>query len=264
MAETARQIAGNLEEVGARITAFLKDSQRGEEISVFTRSLLDLGEVAIFGGMVRDFARAGARAFASDVDLVIDADSEQVGAFLSRLGARKNRFGGYRIRGRHLEFDVWALKDTWAVREGHVDASRLEDLVATTFFDWDAVIYNIGSGSVHAGVNYLNNIRNGIIDINLAPNPNALGALVRTIRALAVWNGLLSPSLANFLLRGLMDHSPSDVEGAQRSAFGRVILGSSGIKEVRQALGERNACGGVVGFDDLRLMNRHVMAHSAL
>jgi predicted nucleotidyltransferase len=249
MAETIQQTASDLREVGSRIAAFLDRSRPGEEIRTFAQRLLDLGEVAIFGGMVRDFARAGAHAFASDVDLVVDADSESVADLLVELGAHRNRFGGYRIRGRHLEFDVWALKDTWAVRERHVEASCLEGLIATTFFDWDAAIYKLTSGNVHAKLNYLNNIQNRIIDINLAPNPNVLGAIVRTIRALTVWEGLLAPPLANFLLSGLSEYSPSDVEHAQRSAFGRVFLASHGIKKARRALGKNYAHGGPIGLD---------------
>jgi predicted nucleotidyltransferase len=80
----------------------------------------DVGDVAIFGGMLRGVAIGGPRSFASDVDVVVNADDEAIASCLSSTEHTRNKFGGYRIwYGKHA-FDVWNLRSTWAFRAGYV------------------------------------------------------------------------------------------------------------------------------------------------
>ena len=84
--------------------------------SFLERELRPLGDAAVMGGLVRDFARGGREAFASDVDIVIDARAGAVSDLAGRLSAQANRFGGFGCRVGPWRVDFWALETTWAVR----------------------------------------------------------------------------------------------------------------------------------------------------
>jgi hypothetical protein len=100
---------------------------------------------------------------------------------------------------RHVKFDVWALHDTRAIKEGLVGASGLPDLTKTTFFDGDAAVYIPTESVLHCSVDYFNRIHSGVVIINLEENPNPLGAIARTLRLLVDWEVGLSRRLADFL-----------------------------------------------------------------
>lgn len=189
-------------ELGRRMRAFLADEARGgDEIADLIGHLGQAGEVAIFGGMPRDIAWGGADAFGSDVDLVVDTAPGRLAELLRDGRAVRNRFGGYRIAGRRHSYDVWALPSTWAVRTGHVRATRLADLVHTTFFDRDAVLYLCGCHRVHHGPRFAAWLGHCTVDINLEEDPNPRGTALRALRILLEPGQAVGPRLADYLRR---------------------------------------------------------------
>ena len=196
-------------ELCRRMQAFLADEARGgPEIADLIGHLGQVGEVAIFGGMARDLARGGAAAFASDVDLVVHAPPARLAELMRDGAAVRNRFGGYRIAGRRHTYDVWALPSTWAVRSGHVQAAHLADLVHTTFFDCDAVVYLCGSRQVHHGPRFTAWLRDAVVDTNLEENPNPRGVVVRALRILEHQQAV-GPGLERYLRRMAKGHAGS-------------------------------------------------------
>ena len=169
---------------------------------VFLRRVLEdrfttFNRIAVIGGLVRDFAREGRAAFRSDVDLVIDAPADRVAALAAELGATSNRFGGFGCKQGPWKIDFWALETTWARR--HVSVQSLEDIVACTFFDWDAIAYDLKGRRLICADNYLGRIRKRTLDINLLPNPSPMGNLVRAVRRLVLWKLQAGPSLQGFI-----------------------------------------------------------------
>ena len=81
----------------------------------------------------------------------------------------------------------WALETTWAARHAGVSVTRLEDVIRCTFFDWDAVAYDLRARRLICSRDYLGRIRQGTLDINLRPTPSPEGNLLRWIRRLVVW-----------------------------------------------------------------------------
>jgi len=174
----------------------------------FLRRLLDehfaeFDRVAVIGGLVRDFAYEGRSSFHSDIDLVIDAPQERIAQLATILNATPNRFGGFCSKQGHWKIDFWALETTWARK--HVPIESLEDIVSCTFFDWDAVAYDLKKRKLICAKNYLSQIRNRTLDINLLPNPSPLGNLVRAVRRLMIWKVQPGPRLRQFIHEHLDD-----------------------------------------------------------
>ncbi len=157
--------------------------------------------LAVVGGLVRDFAYGGRSSFRSDVDLVIDAPKERIAEIASSLDATPNRFGGFGCKQGPWKIDFWALETTWARK--HVTLNSLEDIVSSTFFDWDAVAYDLKEKKLICSEDYLSRIRSRTLDINLLPNPSPLGNLVRAVRRLMIWRIEAGPRLQNFIERHL-------------------------------------------------------------
>lgn len=195
-------IADSVAMIERRLSAFIweDNSRRCVSLRTVLAIFTDRFEnVAIIGGMVRDFARVGAPGFHSDVDLVIDAPSAEVADFAAAHGARVNAFGGFSLIAEGWEVDFWPLESTWALREGHVELERLEDVVRSTFFDHDAIIYDIGRRRVICDEGYVARQPMNILEINLMPNPSIQGNLYRATRRIIGWELTAGPKLRAFI-----------------------------------------------------------------
>lgn len=157
---------------------------------------LPLAEVYLFGGIIRDLALFGRKGFSSDVDLVVDGKLDGIEDFLYKHGAKKNKFGGYRLEvGRDTEtksfskcweVDIWEAKNTWAIKQGHVSYVDITSLLQTTITNWDSVLMDWRTKEVITSENYFDDIKELYLDIILANNPNKLGMAVRVFRYLTI------------------------------------------------------------------------------
>ena len=173
--------------------------------------------VAVLGGAVRDFAREGRSGFRSDVDLVIDGPDEEVARLAKHLRATPNRFGGYGCKEGPWKIDFWALAATWG--RHHVPVQKLEDVVSCTFFDWDAVAYDLWEKKLICTDGYLERIRQRTLDINLRPNPSPMGNLVRAIRRLVLWQVRPGPGLKGFIDEHLDEDALRFVQAKEKELF---------------------------------------------
>lgn len=208
---TSITVPDNTEELEARLKAFMRSD---EPSAMALKQLLDgpfilFDRLAIIGGMVRDFARCGT--FASDIDIVIEASSEDVATVADLIGASRNAFGGWRITLDGSDFDFWALETTWVVRNGIVEASHVEDVIKTTFFDHDAVVFDLRSERVICEEDYLLGLRQRRIEINVRTSPIVDGNLYRAVTRVLRWDLTPGPRLSEFIEVNLDEH-----------AFGRI------------------------------------------
>lgn len=151
----------------------------------FLSSAMPHGEVYLFGGVLRDLALFGRRGFHSDVDIVVEGSWSELERFLDRLGARKNKFGGYRLFAGDWPIDVWNAEDTWAVRQGLVRYDGVSSLVKTTVLNWDSILMNWRTGAFICSPEYLNDLQERSLDVVLIDNPNPIGMAVRVLRHLS-------------------------------------------------------------------------------
>ncbi|BBD37209.1 hypothetical protein Amn_20890 [Aminobacter sp. Y103A] len=208
------------------IADFIRGSQ-GAEIGALVDMVGKVGDSAILGGLPRDFAREGRSAFSSDVDVVVEASPDALHALLASLGGRRNRFGGYRLTYGRFDFDVWALQSTWAVSHGHVAVHSLKDLVKTTFFDCDSVLFHCRTHEITRSDNFWTSIEHRIVDINLEANPHYIGTLARTLRILLDWRQDLGPKLTKYLAEGMARNSDEIVDYVARNGLGRRLAAGS-------------------------------------
>ena len=175
-------------------------SKKAPELSTFLGSLRPLGEVVIFGGLLRNALLYGLHSFRSDIDLVVLISDEDLNRAIHRFRPGMNAFGGYRLRANSYEVDVWALSSTWAFRTGLVAGGTIEDLVRTTFFNWDAIAFSLESERLIHTEHYIDDIRNRYLDIVLAENPNPAGMVKRALRLMQATSGTISPRLVRYLV----------------------------------------------------------------
>lgn len=159
----------------------------------------DFDNVSIFGGMIRDLARNGKAGFQSDVDLVIDAPASEVRDLAIRISAKPNKFGGYGFSTERWKIDFWALETTWALKEGHINATTIDDLLQGTFFDWDSVHYDIKKRRLHAHEGYFEKLKSRTLGVNLLATPSSIGNAVRAVRRIISWDLRASNTLIEFV-----------------------------------------------------------------
>jgi hypothetical protein len=220
-----------------RVAKFLAAPKYGLEVTNVLGRLAELGRVAVFGGALRDLALYGPEACPSDIDRVIECEEQRdLAHFLTPFQPRRNRFGGFRFRTERWSFDAWCFHDTWAVREGLVEARYVDDLVRTTFFDWDALLYVHASGTVKALPDYFNRLGSLTVDVNLAENPNPLGNMIRALRIFALGRACLGRRLMLYVWEQLSHFADQEILGAEMKSFGHTYLSLALLSEARARL----------------------------
>jgi len=188
----------------ARIDYFFRTDRKGRTpVSDFVSKLLDFSDVSIFGGMLRDLIIEGNRTFKSDVDLVLKIHPDQrksLEFLLSLYPNEKNKFGGFRLQIGEWKIDLWELENTWALRNGIVSGKDFSALLDTTFFNWDAIAYDLKKNEILYKENYFESLEFRLLDINLAKNPNLIGTYKRILKHLMSNQAKLTPTLVDFYI----------------------------------------------------------------
>lgn len=183
------------------------------------------GEVYLFGGVLRDLALLGRRGFSSDVDLVVEGDWVHCVRYLQSLGACKNRFGGFRLRVAGWPVDIWNAEETWAIRQGLVEYKGAASLVRTTVLNWDAILMNWRNASFVCGPNYLNELRDRILDVVLKQNPNPLGMAVRVFRHLCLKDARkVTRRAAEYLAATTLTYSYQQLSSEEFRSYGSSVI----------------------------------------
>lgn len=226
------KLVANISQLRKRIQRFLSSDAYGKsEIKATLDDFMNYGSIALFGGVIRDLCLVGNEGFTSDVDLVVKTD--KWGDFernLMKYDYRKNKYGGYRIRLSKWSIDLWKLEETWAAKNGYVDVDSFDDLCETTFFDWDAIGYELDSKRIFAIKDYLARVKSNIIDINLEENPNPLGNSIKALRYLEKYDAKLSPKLAHYIFNVLNNLTADEIGALEKKSHEWAVLGESTSK----------------------------------
>lgn len=219
-------IAANNQAFKKRVVRFF-DSQKRADVIDFIKRLSDVGEVLVFGGLLRDIALFGAKDFNSDIDLVVDCSVGSLAVFFSREieEFHRNKFGGYRLEVGGWTVDVWPIRETWAFKNNYVSYTGRDSLLLTTITNWDAVAYSFKEKKIISSSSYLECLRLGELDIVLADNPNEAGVLMRVIRAVCDKHArILMPRVVKYLKQELPKWSADEIAATQDKVLGRIYL----------------------------------------
>lgn len=230
--------AKDIRSLKERIQRFLNcKCYERQDVRAVISSIESLGDIAIFGGVPRDLSLYGNNCYLNDVDLVVNTDKvKDLETALSPYMPFRNAFGGYRVSCGKWKLDVWPLQSTWAFRSGEIHCGGLGDLVHTTFFNWDAIVYVVSKDKIYCSKNYLESLQRCILDINHQPNPNPMGTTIRTLRYVKTKNARLSPRLATYLLERIHRFDISAICSAEIRSYHRPVISEQWLHYVCERL----------------------------
>ncbi|MGO5127510.1 MULTISPECIES: hypothetical protein [Bacillus cereus group] len=144
----------------------------------------------LIGGAVRDllFKRKP-----RDYDIVVEAEA----LHLNLPNVKRNSFGGLKVIIDHNEFDIWCLKDTWALKKMRVPASK-ENLQNSCFFNLDSVIYDAKNEKFLFN-HFIDGINSKELDIIYEDNPYPSVCVIRAFVLQEKWEMQFSKRLSRYI-----------------------------------------------------------------
>jgi hypothetical protein len=205
----------------------LPSSSAGEFLDFLVDATPD-GDIYLFGGLLRDLALFGRKGFNSDIDIVVDGDWSNLIPYLTHLGARRNKFGGYRLDVGDWPIDIWNARETWAIRQGLVPYSGIASLTKTTVLNWDAILMNWRTKSFIYKQKYFEEIASRFLDVVLMENPNQKGMAVRVFRHLCHKDARrVSVRAIQYLSECTEKYSFSELHAAEVASYNSPIIDSN-------------------------------------
>ncbi|MEP9387255.1 hypothetical protein [Mesorhizobium sp. KR9-304] len=182
--------------------------------------LEEVGRVALIGGALRELRYAPIKRFQSDLDFVVEVTKpEKFQSLVERRGATPNKFGGFRVSTPVVDIDFWDLRCSWAHTSGYKKVNDLEDVLNTTFFNVDAIIYLLSDRKIYAKPGTLDDLERRYLDINLYPNPNPVGATVRALRRMLELDMRASELLVKYIAAQIDEVGWSKIVQIDRAAY---------------------------------------------
>ena len=186
---------------------------------------LPAGDLYLFGGILRDFALFGRKGFNSDIDLVVEGDWDYCIPYLVHLGAKRNKFGGYRLSILGQPIDIWNARETWAIKSGLIEYQGIASLTETTVLNWDSILMNWRTKRFICNKNYLEEIKERVLDIVLESNPNPLGAAVRVFRHLCSMDARkITPKAAKYLEKCTKYYTFQELTMSEIRSYGNTVI----------------------------------------
>lgn len=245
MTKVVKSIANQPSVLKQRLNRFFfqhKNSGRTQVKEILTE-LANSGPVYLFGGAIRDIALQGIRNFYSDLDFVVDCNPAVLDAAIYKIAPEhkiiKNKFGGYRILCDKWWLDVWALESTWAFKQNIINFESVDSLLKTTILNWDAILFDFQHNRLIHNPKYFDELTSQTIDINLAENPNQIGAVTRVLRCLVSKPvKQISLNLQTFLNTGITQADISHILDYEASHYPNRYLDGLNLADLNQLLSQ--------------------------
>lgn len=191
----------------------------------FLSALVPEGDVYIFGGLLRDISLYGKRGFNSDIDVVVEGEWFLVSDYLRRMGAKQNKFGGFRVTVDGWPIDIWSAQETWAIKRGFVSYVGISSLLDTTILNWDSILMNWRTKSFIHKESYFPDLRDRRLDVVLLQNPNPCGMAVRVFRHLCSKDAhKVSARAMEYLCSVTREFSLQRLVSAELGSYGRSVI----------------------------------------
>jgi len=182
-----------------------------------------------------------------DIDIVLSGTSiDEMRSTFEPYISRQTRFGGLQLKRVNWLFDVWPLKDTFALKQQGVESPTFEDLPATTFFNVEAIAVEVWPKRGHprkvfsSDDQFFRGVITRTIEINREENPFPELCVVRALVMAAKLRWKVGPRLLSYLGKHGELMSPATFEAIQLNHYGIVqwsgVLFEKAMDEVRSAL----------------------------
>lgn len=200
------------------------------------REIIEIGDIYLIGGILREFRDNGKILQLRDADIVISIhDRWKWNQMLNTFLTEKNRFNGYKFQCEDFFLDVWELGQTWAFREKIIQCMP-EDYVKmlpyTVFLNVDAIVYDLKNDCWYDEL-YENAMRTKIIDIVLEENPFVLLNILRAMILKRRYHMQYSNKIKTLICREFNKNSDIqyDLNELQIKRYGATILSDNCIQE---------------------------------
>lgn len=214
------------------------DTVRRSAVEVLTRTVREGWRTYLVGGFLRDVVVHPHSRWPRDFDVVVEGCSwDELNRLFSDVVAGQNRFGGLTLRRwieepghynnastHELDFDVWRLEDTWAVRRFALPRT-IESFVRTPFLNIDSIAISIGPGQGYLAVfeqGFFDALSRKHIEINQTSNPYPVLCAVRGLILASSLNFVVGPKLAAFVYDLAMNVTLEEFVDAQVGHYGHV------------------------------------------
>ena len=188
------------------------DAVRQSAVEVLTRTVRRGWRTYLVGGFLRDIVIYPHGRWPRDFDVIVEGCSwDELNELFLDILAGHNRFGGltlrrwtqdqYDVAPQELDFDVWRLEDTWAVRHFALP-HRIEAFVRTPFLNIDSIAMSIGPGDDYLSVfehGFFDGLKERSIEVNQPDNPYPVLCAVRGLVMAAALEFVIGPKLAAFV-----------------------------------------------------------------
>jgi hypothetical protein len=199
------------------------------DIKQFVTKLLEYTNLYIFSGIIRDFFMSKKKESFRDIDLVIEEDLILENIF-ENLNYKKNSFGGYKLKFKDVDVDLWVIKKTWALNQGQLklEFDYLNELPNTTFFNFSSILYSLNNKEFKIGIDFLRFIRDRKIELVLENNPYPELCIINSFYYSDKLGLKLGLKLKKYLI---LNYKEKDFEYVQTRHFGKIIYSNKLIEK---------------------------------
>jgi hypothetical protein len=176
---------------------YLKESL-DDEIYKILIQISKKTDFQIFSGVIRNFflKEKGIR----DLDIVLNDEIDLESIFFKK-NIFKNSFGGYKIKTKKLDIDLWYVKNTWAYNyQKTMDFDLASYLPATAFFNFSSISYSFNKQVFFYTKDFLRFLRDKEINVVHKPNSNLALCVVNSFYYSEKYKLKISKKLFEYLI----------------------------------------------------------------
>jgi hypothetical protein len=224
----------------------LTDSVRQSAVEVLNRTVHKGWRTYLVGGFLRNVVVHPHSYWPRDFDVVVEGcSSEELSEAFMDILSGHNRFGGLTLRRRtetlgqynvaapELDFDIWRLEDTWALRHFELPHT-IQSFVQTPFLNIDSIAISIGPGKDYLAVfehGFFEALKKRFVEINQTDNPYPVLCAARGLVMAATLNFVVGPKLAAFVYELAMHTAIEEFVAAQIGHYGQVRSSGEQLKQ---------------------------------
>ena len=204
------------------------------------QQLLEVGEVYLIGGILREYRDNNDIKELRDADFIIDIKRPDLWEMLlEKYHSTGNRFDGYKFDCESgFVVDVWEVDKTWAYRQNLIEYDRmnyLQTLPDTVFLNMDSIIYDLNEDKWYDSI-YQEAVRQGVLDIVLKENPYVELNLLRAMILRRKYSMRYSEYLRNVFLEYMQKNEGfvDDLMEIQYQRYHHPVLSKQDIVEELQ------------------------------